>query len=214
MSKPALGALLLGCGALWLIVSSASRPAVALGLVASVDTSGPDPKLVIRSNAYGAHHTFTVAATNGTAGLPVGTTTATDGVDVAGTINGVAATGFGQLLSGAATDPLAGGLVLKVTSAVGGTFEYAPGLAQRLATVGNDSTNSVTGLITNAIQGRQNEINQLGDAIADWDVRLALRKQTLQKQFTDMEVALGQLKDQSNWLAGQLASLPSASGNG
>jgi hypothetical protein len=36
MSRPALGALLLGCGALWLIVGHASRPAVALGMVAAV----------------------------------------------------------------------------------------------------------------------------------------------------------------------------------
>jgi hypothetical protein len=33
MSKPALGALCLGLGALWLIVTNASRPAIALGLV-------------------------------------------------------------------------------------------------------------------------------------------------------------------------------------
>jgi flagellar hook-associated protein 2 len=62
-----------------------------------------------------------------------------------------------------------------------------------------------------AINGRQRQIDQLGDSIADWDVRLAIRQQTLQKQFSDMEVALGKLRDQSNWLAGQLASLPSAS---
>jgi uncharacterized protein (TIGR03382 family) len=33
VSKQALGALLLGCGALWLIVGHASRPAVGLGVV-------------------------------------------------------------------------------------------------------------------------------------------------------------------------------------
>jgi hypothetical protein len=33
VSKQALGALCIGLGALWLIVSNASRPAVALGLV-------------------------------------------------------------------------------------------------------------------------------------------------------------------------------------
>jgi flagellar hook-associated protein 2 len=133
---------------------------------------------------------------------------------VAGTINGVAATGIGQLLSAAITDMQAGGLVLKVTDVGGGTFEYAPGLAQRLVMVGNDATSTSTGQITTAISGHQRTIDRLGDQIADWDVRLAQRKQTLVRQFTDMEVALGKLKDQSSWLAGQLASLPSASGNG
>ena len=146
--------------------------------------------------------------------MPSTTTTATDGVNVAGTLNGVAATGIGQLLTGAVSDPKAGGLTLKATSLGAGTFSYVPGVAQRLATLGNDATNSTTGLITLAINGRQSEIDQLGDAIADWDVRLALRQQTLQRQFSDMEVALGRLRDQSSWLAGQVASLPSASSAG
>ena len=51
-------------------------------------------------------------------------------------------------------------------------------------------------------------VKSYNDQIADWDVRLQARRQGLQKQFADLEVALGKMKDQSSWLSGQLASLP------
>ena len=43
--------------------------------------------------------------------------------------------------------------------------------------------------------------------IADWDVRLAARQSALQKQYSALEVALGKLKNQSTWLAGQVNQL-------
>ena len=47
--------------------------------------------------------------------------------------------------------------------------------------------------------------------LTDWTNRLAIRQQTLNSQFTAMEVALGKLKDQGNWLSGQIANLPTTS---
>jgi flagellar hook-associated protein 2 len=61
--------------------------------------------------------------------------------------------------------------------------------------------------LTSVITGRNSEIDNLNDQISDWDVRLSAKRQALQKQYSDLEVALGKLKDQSNWLAGQLAGL-------
>ena len=40
-----------------------------------------------------------------------------------------------------------------------------------------------------------------------WDTRLELRRSGLEKQFSNLEVALGKMKQQSSWLAGQLAGL-------
>ena len=47
------------------------------------------------------------------------------------------------------------------------------------------------------------------ERIDNWDIRLALRKQTLTTQFTAMETALNALDSQSSWLKQQLSSLPS-----
>ena len=43
--------------------------------------------------------------------------------------------------------------------------------------------------------------------ISDWDVTLAARKEALEKQYSALETALGKLKNQSTWLAGQINQL-------
>jgi flagellar hook-associated protein 2 len=87
------------------------------------------------------------------------------------------------------------------------------GFAASLNTVATRATDKVTGSLTTAIQGRTDEVQQLSDQIDDWGLRLQARQDTLTHQFTAMELALGKLKDQSNWLAGQIANLPTYSNN-
>lgn len=70
----------------------------------------------------------------------------------------------------------------------------------------------ITGSLAQTIQSANDQITGLQDNIADWDVRLETRRQALQRQFSALEVALGKMRDQSAWLAGQLASLPTAQG--
>jgi flagellar hook-associated protein 2 len=84
------------------------------------------------------------------------------------------------------------------------------GLATRLRTLADKVGRSGDGTLTMAIEGRNTQIQGLNDRVAEWDVRLSLRKQSLQRQFASMETALGKMKDQSNWLAGQISSLPTA----
>ncbi|SDT75920.1 flagellar filament capping protein FliD [Actinoplanes derwentensis] len=61
--------------------------------------------------------------------------------------------------------------------------------------------------VTNVITGRKNEIDSLNEQIDNWDVRLSLRKEALQRQYAALETSLGTLKNQSSWLSGQLAGL-------
>ncbi|HKT01392.1 MAG TPA: flagellar filament capping protein FliD [Rugosimonospora sp.] len=85
------------------------------------------------------------------------------------------------------------------------------GLATTLNNLAKGATDIVAGTLTTAIQGRTSEIKQLNAQIDDWTTRLADRQNTLQQQFTAMEVSLGQLKNQSSWLSSQIASLPTTS---
>jgi flagellar hook-associated protein 2 len=82
------------------------------------------------------------------------------------------------------------------------------GVAASMDAVAIAATNSTTGTLTTAIQGRTDDVTSLTGQIDQWATRLNERQAALQAQFTQMEVALGKLKDQSNWLTGQLASLP------
>ncbi|AEV88778.1 flagellar hook protein [Actinoplanes sp. SE50] len=70
-----------------------------------------------------------------------------------------------------------------------------------------DLATTQTNTVTKVVQGRNNEIDALNDQIENWDVRLATRKEALQKQYAGLEAALGKLKDQGTWLSGQLAGL-------
>lgn len=82
--------------------------------------------------------------------------------------------------------------------------------AGRLITVADGATQA-GGTVTSIIESRQSAIRNLNDQISDWNDRLALRKQTLQRQYSTLETTLGRLQSQSSWLAGQIASLGSAS---
>lgn len=178
-------------------------------------------QLVVRSSGYGTGATFDVRSSAlGAAGEQTGLVAATGtwephtGANVAGTINGVAATGNGQVLVAPAADSTLGGLALTVTATTAGnygTFTYVPGAAQRLNMVATAAVAFGTGSITTAISGKQSMIRDLDTQIAGWDVRLASREALLRKQFAALETALGKLKEQGNWLAGQLGSLSTGS---
>jgi flagellar hook-associated protein 2 len=85
------------------------------------------------------------------------------------------------------------------------------GFAARVQAAGKRASDPFTGTITTSITVRNSEIKQMQDSIADWDTRLALRQESLQRQFTALETALSQMNSQSSWLSGQLSSLKSGS---
>ena len=90
-----------------------------------------------------------------------------------------------------------------------GTQAAATEAAQRFADLGKSVSEPRTGSLTLAVARHDETVKNLNLQIDAWDVRLASRKDALTRQFTAMETALGRLRDQSNWLTGQLGSLPS-----
>jgi flagellar hook-associated protein 2 len=85
------------------------------------------------------------------------------------------------------------------------------GLAQRVADVAEETSDPHEGTLTQQIEGQQSAVKDLGDQIADWDRRLALRREGLQATYSALEVTLSNLQSQSNWLTSQLASLTTSS---
>jgi flagellar hook-associated protein 2 len=99
-----------------------------------------------------------------------------------------------------------------VAARLGATSTAAvPGFAARLQAVAKAASDSIDGTLTLSINGRQSTINSLQESIADWDTRLAAKKDALTTQFTNLEVALSQLQNQASWLSGQISSLSSSS---
>ncbi|GAA1822958.1 flagellar filament capping protein FliD [Luedemannella flava] len=83
----------------------------------------------------------------------------------------------------------------------------AAGLGAAMTTMAETAQKNVT----SSTQSRNKLVDNLNDQIAAWDVRLTARQTALQKQFSNLEVALGKLQSQSSWLSGQLAGLSSGS---
>jgi flagellar hook-associated protein 2 len=83
------------------------------------------------------------------------------------------------------------------------------GVAGKLEALAKRASDSATGMLTALAKSKDSAADDLEDRIADWDIRLELRRTALTRQFTAMETALGSLQNQSQWLGAQLASLPS-----
>ncbi len=103
--------------------------------------------------------------------------------------------------SAVASDPTA------VTAAITGTT----GFAARVQAAATSASDPIDGAITSTITSRKTQISRLQDSIDSWDDRLALRKETLTRQYTALETALSNLQSQSSWLSSQIASLSSSS---
>jgi flagellar hook-associated protein 2 len=108
-----------------------------------------------------------------------------------------------RFLAAYQADPAA---VAERFTATGGVLD---GFARRVEAIATSATRPGNGIITAAIEGRRSAIRQIEQQIDSWDDRLALREQALRRQFTGLEAALGNLQNQSTWLAGQLAGLHS-----
>jgi flagellar hook-associated protein 2 len=105
-----------------------------------------------------------------------------------------------------AADPA--GVAAKFTS---GATPAQNGWVARLAAVATGASDPTSGTIASAITGRTSTIDRLTKSIEDWDGRLELRRTSLQRTYTSLETALSSLQSQGNWLASQIASLPSYS---
>jgi flagellar hook-associated protein 2 len=195
---------------------NASFASAGLGLTASVVNGGTQLQVV--SNAYGSAASFTVTSNNpvaGTTGLAGGGSATFTGTDVAGTINGVAASGQGQYLSAPASSPFAGLTLLVTASGITsstniGTFTYEPGLAQQYVTLADQAANPVTGWIGAQVAGLQQESQSLNPEIAFYQQLASNEQQMLEQEFTAMLTLVASLHGQGSFLSqffGQTTSL-------
>ena len=85
------------------------------------------------------------------------------------------------------------------------------GFASRIAAVAERLSDSTDGSITASIKSHNGTIDRMEDRIEAWDRSLALRRTTLDRQFSALETALSRMNSQSSWLAGQLSALGTSS---
>ena len=163
--------------------------------------------LTITSNRYGSASQVS-ASGNAAAGLLGGAPVATTGVDVAGTINGTAATGNGQILSGPTGSSLDGIRLEVIGGATGdrGTVTVVRGFASRLDALLTNIL-STTGVITSRTDGINRSIDDLGDRRTALNRRLTDVEARYRAQFTALDTMMSNMLATSNFLTQQLNAL-------
>lgn len=180
-----------------------SRIALA-GSTATVTVNGG--ALQISSPNYGA--SSSVSITGGTAATSLfgASPASTTGTDVAGTLNGVAATGQGQNLVGATGDA-SEGLILKIAGgALGarGSTSFTTGYAYQLNTFTTDLL-SDTGVLTSKTDGFNSSITRLTKQQTEEQDRLTLIEANYRAQFNALDTMISSMQSTGSFLTQQLA---------
>lgn len=167
-------------------------------------------QLELTNDSYGSDNSFTIEEDTDT-GLWTGSqTTPVDvdnGLDVAGTINGEAATGNGQKLTGDEDEASVDGLVIKYTgSSTGdvGEVTFTAGVAELFERTLYNITDSYEGYVAYKQDSLSDRIDNLEDNIEATTDRLNLKMNSMINRFVLMELALSEVQNMSSWLAGQL----------
>ncbi len=185
----------------------AAFAAANMDLSAQVVSSGGSSYLQITSASYGTAGDFSVTESGTDFGLAGSFT----GANVAGTIDNVAASGNGQILSAPTGNPTLAGLSLNVgitgiTSATTiGTYDYTPGIAQQLSSLAASLTGP-NGAVTTEISGLQARSSAINPEIASQQQIVNEESAMLNKTFDQLEVTLQGLKEQSSALTSAINS--------
>jgi flagellar hook-associated protein 2 len=172
-------------------------------------------KLQIVSTDFGTTGGFTVSYTNGTGGsgtaaLGIAAQQYT-GLDVVGTINGAAATGKGQYLTGASGDDSAGLIVRYsgTTARAAGTLALSLGIGGLSNQIASGLTAANTGSIALEVTQSQSNADSLQSQIQSIQQQLATEQTNLTAEFVQMESAMSSAQSVGATLTSQINGLTS-----
>lgn len=181
----------------------------ATGSSGSVVVSQSGGVLSIVSTRYGSASQAAVTGGSGMASLFGAAPALTAGVDVAGTINGVAATGSGQTLTGATGDA-SEGLALRVEGgALGarGDVVFSRGYAYQLEQYLDGMLDDDGGLKART-DGIEASIKRIDERELQLEARMVQIEKRYRAQFTALDAMISSMNNTSSFLTQQLASLP------
>lgn len=174
--------------------------------------------LKIESKKFGSNGNFTVesdlAADTDNSGIGQGAPgTTVTGLDVAGTINGEAATGAGQFLTGNTGNAKTAGLQVQYTgtgTGLIGTVGLIKGVSSQMTDTMSLFLDSVNGLLSSGEKAMQAQIDQIDESITRLSERIKVREAELRYKFAKMDEAIASLQSQSSRLT-QITSQLAAS---
>ncbi len=189
------------------INSDATLKAANLNVSVKYDTD----HFVFASSAYGSVSKVNISSASAgvtdALGLAYNSGTSTAGLDVAGTIGGHTATGFGQLLTGASGGVT--GLQVQVQGGVSGdrgTVSFSRGVADQLNTLITGFLDTKTGSLTDRTNELNTNISNIDTRRATVNANLVTLQQQYLKQFNAMDTLVSSLKNTGAFLTKQFSS--------
>lgn len=166
--------------------------------------------LSFNSEEYGSSSNVSLTAvdTNSAATLGLSVATGTVGKDVAGTINGQAATGEGQLLF-VDGEVEAAGLQIRVTGGTTGsrgTVNFIEGIGSRGVDLINDVV-GVDGSIESRTDGLQAKLDDIAEERERFEARMESYRERLVSQFSAADSLISRLNSTLDFVSQQLAAL-------
>ncbi len=185
--------------------------AAGKSLVVSLDASN---QLVFTSTTFGSTSKVDFTSVGGTtlADLGIDAIVGTDGVNVAGTINGKTATGVGQQLSLLGTNDAAG-IVLNITGGdLGdrGEVTVIEGVGDRFVDLFT-SYLSIDGSITTRTEGFGKQLSEIGQQRLKLEDRVTSMRDRLILQFTAADILVNRLNSTMEFIGRQLQALEGTS---
>ncbi|GGY70827.1 flagellar filament capping protein FliD [Marinobacter zhanjiangensis] len=186
--------------------------AAGVSVQAGLDGTG---NLTFTSSKYGSESSVSLASAENAATFGLDTTTSTDGLDIAGTIDGQVAEGDGQVLYLGSGNGDASGLQVRILgdqTGDRGSITFIEGVAERTV----DMVTSMVGA-DGAIESRTDSLNRELEQIQENKVRLEERitsyRERLVSQFSAADSLISQLNSTRDYVSQQLSALaPNQSG--
>ena len=183
---------------------SSAMSAAGISVSASINASG---NLAISTNDYGSAYNVALNGGNGAAGLFGSSPSSVAGVNVSGTINGAAATGYGQMLTSASGSSQ--GLSMLVsggTTGARGTVSYSNGYAY---TMNNYLTSllSSSGALTASTNELNTNISNTAKQITTLQQRLVTKQAMYTAEYTALNSMMTTMNSTSAFLTQQLSKL-------
>jgi flagellar hook-associated protein 2 len=165
--------------------------------------------LTLTSSRYGSESSVELLQIDATTAAELGLAAGSrdEGSDVAGTINGAAAEGFGRYLTAQSGD--AEGLELEITGEVTGdlgSVTFSRGITERLVEA-LDGYLGDDGLLAASTDGLEAQIEDIADERQDLARRIEQIEARYVAQFTQMDILVAQLNQTSGFLSRQLSGL-------
>ena len=132
------------------------------------------------------------------------------GQNIAGTIDGLDASGSGNVLTLNNASSNANGLEISYTGTTvpaSATVTVNRGIASLIDGLTSEFTNSVTGTVTAQEKGLQNTVTSLNSTVSQMQNSINQQMATLQQEFITMDTTVASLDSMQSYLTTQLASL-------